>query len=318
MTTKERKELGRRPMAVTAESIPKLYVGATTCDFYPKFVDCDEQLGSILDTVMSAPMDDLTPQLVLADALADRSDEREFLVRRNVAMWIKASEMVVEESDWDQQSCEAELAKHTDHISGWMMASAWGVLLGWHGPTGYGDPVRMGLTWVDVRVEVVNKCLWLWSMGFLSRFKKDPTDDAAGRQADAAGRQADAAWSQAYAAWSQAYAAWSQADVAGRQAYAAWRQADVAGRQADAAGRQADVAGRQADAAWSQAYAAGRQADAAWSQAYAAGRQADVAGRQADAAGRQADAAGSQAEFWRFARALWFDVCLSTIDGGDR
>jgi uncharacterized protein (TIGR02996 family) len=248
---------------------PPRYVGAATCDLTPEWATCDPDLAAMLAACHAADPDDLTPQLVLADLLAERADAREAWVRAGCDLWAACRTLTPAAEPWDYHAANAALAGVTGTPAGWRLTSLWGSLVAWHCPAGDGTG-PMGRTWADERVRVVNRCCWWWAMGLLRR------------QADIAG--------------SQAYAARRQADAAGRQADAAGRQADIAGSQAYAAGRQAYAAGSQAYAAGSQADAAGSQADAAWRQAYAAWRQADAAGRQADAASNRV---------WRFAAAAW-------------
>jgi uncharacterized protein (TIGR02996 family) len=239
---------------MTATEPKRLYQGATTCDLTPAWRDTCPELLAMLRACYESDPDEQTPFLALADLLGERSDPREAWVRTAVRVWEGAARLprkfTPNAARWSHETCKAALAPVCETTEGWRLAGLWGAALAWHIPSGDGTGERMGRTWVDERVRVVNRCLWFWGMEFL--------------ETNSVG---SAAWSQAYAAWRQAYAAGRQADAAGSQAYAAWRQADAAGSQADAAWRQAYAAGRQAYAAGSQADAAGRQADAAWRQA---------------------------------------------------
>jgi uncharacterized protein (TIGR02996 family) len=210
---------------------PRLYRGAETCDFRPEWADTDGELVALLEACHAADPDELTPQLVLADWLAERSDPREWWVRVACDLWRACGTLKPDRRWWDHGAAKATLAPVCETAAGWRLACLWGHLVAWHAPAGWGD-MPMGRTWVDARVSAVSRSVYWWSLGFLS-------------QASVAWRQASAAWSQASAAGRQADAAGSQADAAGSQASAAWRQADAAWRQADAAGRQASAAGRQ-------------------------------------------------------------------------
>ncbi len=230
----------------TVKPIPApLYVGAQTCDFKPAFRDTHPEILAMVKACYDAHPDEQTPWLILADILQEHGDERERWVRSGVKMWSAAKTLKVGKRVWDYDKCRNTLKPICQTVEGWRMAGLWGCLVAHHSPTGDGTGRIMSETWADLRVPVIQRCLWFWALGFLENNPLDEAD-AAWQQADAAGRQADAAG--------------RQADAAGRQAYAA-------GRQAYAAGRQADAAWQQADAARQQAYAAGRQADAAWQQA---------------------------------------------------
>jgi uncharacterized protein (TIGR02996 family) len=221
-------DVGKTTARITPPEPPCLYRGAETCDFRPQWADSDGELVALLEACHAADPDELTPQLVLADWLAERSDPRERWVRVACDLWRACGALNPGRQGWDYNAAKATLAPVCETAVGWRLSCLWGHLVAWHAPTGWGTK-PMGRTWVDARVSAVSRSVYWWALGFLS--------------------QADAAWRQASAAW--------------RQASAAWRQAFAAGSQADAAGSQADAAGSQADAAGSQAYAAGNQADAA-------------------------------------------------------
>jgi uncharacterized protein (TIGR02996 family) len=229
-----------------------------------------------------ADPDEQTPLLILADLLQEKADPREKWVRAGVAMWSAASAVEIGVKDWNQSDCQSVLNPICESPIGWRVASMWGYLVAWHAPAGDGTERKMGQTWADERVRVVQRSLWFWSMGFLN---ENPLETRTWNQADAARSQANAAGSQADVAWNQANAAGSQANAARSQAYAARSQANAAGSQANAAWNQANAAWRQANAAWNQANAAWNQANAAW----------------------------NQADVWRFARSLWERVCEPQI-----
>jgi uncharacterized protein (TIGR02996 family) len=224
-------DVGKTTARITPPEPPCLYRGAETCDFRPQWADSDGELVALLEACHAADPDELTPQLVLADWLAERSDPRERWVRVACDLWRACGALNPGRREWDFGEAKATLGPVCETAAGWRLACLWGNLVAWHAPAGWGTK-PMGRTWVDARVRVVNRSVYWWALGFLS---------------------------QAYAAASQAYAA-------GRQAYAAGRQADAAGRQAYAAGRQADAAWRQASAFGSQEYAARRQVYVARSQ----------------------------------------------------
>jgi uncharacterized protein (TIGR02996 family) len=196
---------------------PPRYVGAATCDLTPEWATCDPDLAAMLAACHAADPDDLTPQLVLADLLAERADAREAWVRAGCDLWAACRTLTPAAEPWDYHAANAALAGVTGTPAGWRLTSLWGSLVAWHCPAGDGTG-PMGRTWADERVRVVNRCCWWWAMGLLRS-------------------QASAAWSQASAAGSQASAAGSQADAASnrvwRFAAAAWalcgpRLADLA------------------------------------------------------------------------------------------
>ena len=177
--------------------IPKLeplYTGAQACDFRPEWSDAgDMGLLALLESCWACDYEELTPPLVLADFLADRSDPRERWVRIGVELWQQAGTLKLGRRDWDYDQAKAALGPVCKTAAGWRLACLWGHLVAYHAPSAWGEP--MGKTWCDVRVGIVSRSVWWWALGFLSG-------------------------SQAYAAGSQAYAA-------GRQAYAAGRQKRV-------------------------------------------------------------------------------------------
>ena len=198
---------------------PQFYHGATDCDFRPAWGDSHPELLSLLNATFDADPNELTPQLVLADWLAERGDPREQWVRVGVDLWSRAAALKPGRLSWNHEASKSVLAPVCATTTGWRVSALWGCLVAWHGPSGY-DGVPLGRTWVDARVAVVQRCLWFWAIGFLS---ENPLDMnamsqayAAGRQADAAGRQADAARRQAYAAgrqellWCYARACWEK------------------------------------------------------------------------------------------------------------
>ena len=173
---------------------PQLYKGAETCDFKPEWSDTDPELLALLRSCYESDPDELTPQLVLADWLAERDDPREKWVRVAARLWGKCAVLEPGRKTWNYDKAKAALSPVCETVVGWRLACLWGCLVAYHCPSGYGEP--MGRTWGDERVRVINRCVYWWALGFLTQMSK-----------------ADAAWSQADAAWSQAYAAGSQADV---------------------------------------------------------------------------------------------------------
>lgn len=184
-------------MSAAIAEVKPLYVGATTCEFAPAFRDTCPELLAMARACYEADPDEQTPWLMLADMLQERTDPREAWVRAGSAMWSASAGLEIGKRTWDYNKTKTALGSVCQTGTGSRVACLWGCLVAWHAPAGDDTGMVMGRTWVDERVRVVQRSLWLWALGFL---ETNPLDDAAGHQAYAAWHQADV-WRFARTCW---------------------------------------------------------------------------------------------------------------------
>ncbi|MCE9560879.1 MAG: hypothetical protein K8U57_02380 [Planctomycetes bacterium] len=131
-------------------------------DFRPEWLDADAELTALLEACHAADPDELTPQLVLADALGERGDPREHWVRAGCELWAACRELVPDEQEWTRPMATATLTAACRTDVGWRVAGMFGCLLAASRPQSHDSEVRALLRWC-----------WWWSHGLVSRSQTD-------------------------------------------------------------------------------------------------------------------------------------------------
>ncbi|MBA4192472.1 MAG: hypothetical protein C0467_31270 [Planctomycetaceae bacterium] len=131
-------------------------------EFLPQWINADADLVNMLEACFAANPDELTPQLALADMLAEREDPRECWVRAGCELWTVCRDLTPNPRDWDSDAARTIYDDATATDLGKRVMCLFGCLVWWFS---HPEPGTMR----DARLQASFQWAWWWALGFVLR-----------------------------------------------------------------------------------------------------------------------------------------------------